>query len=314
MGHLSAFARIVPVALVILLGHGLRRWGLLAEATVAELKRLIVRVTLPCLLFVAFSKVQAQATYLGLVGAMFGACALAFAAGRALARPLRFHERTFPTLQAGFEAGMMGYALFAAVYGQDQLHKIALVDLGQALFVYALMMPALERLGSGRTSGAARFLAALKNPIILAMLAGLLVQPLGLGRALAWPFVSGLLEAMALVGGLTGPLVMIVVGHELRLDLGRVRRPALAIATRLALWVPLGLVLVCVVARRWLGLDRGFEAALATVIILPPPFVIPIFLPASDREELRFVMDALAVATLATVALFGLVTVVYRGT
>jgi len=314
MAHLAAFAKVVPVALIILLGHGLRRSRLLGEGTVAELKRLIVRVTLPCLLFVAFSKVEARASHLGLVGAMFAACAVAFLAGRALARPLGFHEPTFPTLLAGFEAGMMGYALFAAVYGPEQLYKVALVDLGQALFVYALMMPALERLGRGQTSGAARFPAALKNPIIDAMVVGLLVQPLGLAPALAgWPLAKGLLEAMALVGGLTGPLVMIVVGYELRLDLERVRRPALAIATRLALWIPLGFVLVYVVARSWLRLDPGFEAALATVIILPPPFVIPIFLRASDGEELRFVMDALAVATLATVALFGVVTVAYPG-
>jgi predicted permease len=314
VAHLAAFAKIIPVALVILLGHGLRRARLLGEATVAELKKLIVRVTLPCLLFVAFSKVQLEARHLGLVGAMFAACVVAFLVGRTLARPLGFEERTFPTLLAGFEAGMIGYALFAAVYGQDQVYKIALVDLGQALFVYALMMPVLERLGQGKGSGAGRFLALAKNPIIVAMVAGLLMQPLGLTSALSgWPISNGLLEAMALLGGLTGPLVMIAVGYELRLDLARVRRPALAVATRLALWIPLGYALVYGISRRWLGLDPGFEAALATVIILPPPFVIPIFLPAGDREELRFVMDALAVATLATVALFGVVTVAFPG-
>jgi predicted permease len=314
MGHLAAFAKVIPVALVILLGHGLRRSRLLGEATVAELKKLIVRVTLPCLLFVAFSRVRAEARHLGLVAAMFAACVVAFRVGRALARPLGFRERTYPTLLAGFEAGMMGYALFAAVYGPEQLYKVALVDLGQALFVYALMMPVLERLGHGPASGAARFLALARNPIIVAMVAGLLLQPLGLTGALTgWPVTNGVLEAMALLGGLTGPLVMIAVGYELRLDLARVRRPALAIATRLALWIPLGFLLVYGVARRWLGLDPGFEAALATVIILPPPFVIPIFLPAGDREELRFAMDALAVATLVTVALFGLVTVAFPG-
>ena len=312
--HLAAFAKIIPVALVILLGHALRRTRLLGEGTVAELKRLIVRVTLPCLLFVAFSRVQAEARHLGLVAAMFGACVVAFLVGRALAGPLGFRERTFPTLLAGFEAGMMGYALFTSVYGQEQLYKVALVDLGQALFVYALMMPVLERLGQGKATGPARFLALARNPIIVAMAAGLLMRPLGLTGALTgWPVTNGLLEAMALVGGLTGPLVMLAVGYELRLDLSRVRRPALAIATRLAIWIPLGFLLVNVVARRWLGLDAGFAAALATVIILPPPFVIPIFLPEADRDELRFVMDALAVATLVTIALFGVVTVAFPG-
>ncbi len=314
MSHLAAFARVIPVALIILLGHATRRFGLLGESTIGELKRLIVRVTLPCLLFVAFSRVQAEARHLALVGAVFVACTAAFLVGRALARPLGFRERTFPTLTAGFEAGMMGYALFTSVYGQEQLFKVALVDLGQAIFVYALMMPVLERLGRGESSGAGRFLALARNPILLAMALGLLMRPLGLTAALtAWPVSNGLLEAMGLVGGLTGPLVMIVVGHELRLDLARLRRPALAIAVRLALWIPLGFLLIHLVARRWLGLDAGFEAALATVLVLPPPFVIPIFLPAGDRDELRFVMDALAVATLVTIALFGVVTVAYPG-
>jgi malate permease and related proteins len=62
---------------------------------------------------------------------------------------------------------------------------------------------------------------------------------------------------------------------------------------------------------RVLQLDRGFQAAVMTMIILPPPFVIPLFIPEADRLNRTFVVNTLSLATVVTLFAFAIVTAVY---
>ena len=59
--------------------------------------------------------------------------------------------------------------------------------------------------------------------------------------------------------------------------------------------------------RRWHHLDRGYVVALVMLLVLPPPFVIPIFLPRERTAELEFSMAVLALGTLVTLFLASMV-------
>ena len=248
--------------------------------------------------------------YLWLSAALFAACLLARGLGGLLRRLLRVPHRTFPLLLAGFEAGMMGYALFTSIYGAEALYRFALLDLGQALFVYLVVIPGLVRGDTAKGSPLEALRGFATNPVIVAIAAGLFVEATGLARALhAAPLAQSVEEGLRLVASLTGPLVALVVGYEVRLDLGHLGRPALTVFVRLALWIPLALFLGRVVIRRWLGLDAGFEVALLTLIALPPPFVIPIFMRDRDEGDLGYTLNTIALATLVALGGVSLVTV-----
>ena len=79
-----------------------------------------------------------------------------------------------PSCLTGFEAGMMGYAIYGAVYGLDNIWKFGIVALGQVLFVFFVLVPGLKRLSSGATSFRDTLVGFLKTPVIVAILAGLL--------------------------------------------------------------------------------------------------------------------------------------------
>jgi predicted permease len=312
MPQLTALAKVLPVLLVIALGAGLRRLGLLSARTAGELKRLVVNVTLPALLFLAFARLDAQLRNLGLVATMFLACLGGLALGALLGRALRIRARTFPMLLTGFEAGMMGYALFASIYGAENLHRFALVDLGHVVFVFAVLIPVLQRATQGARPLGETLAGLLRSPVLVAIAAGLVAGGTGLLRAVqATPVASGIPEALALVGGMTTPLVAILIGHDLRLELRGLRRPALALALRLLVWIPVGVAIAELVVRRWLGLDRGYVAAVLLMVVLPPPFVIPIFLPESEREELDFTVSTLALSTVVTLVAVTAVAILY---
>lgn len=185
------------------------------------------------------------------------------------------------------------------------------MDLGQVIFVFFVMVTLLERQSSGARPFRETLLNFVKTPVIVAILTGIVFNQLGLQEAFAaWAPATSVLDALSLLGGMTTPLVIIAIGYELRLQAGGLWPPALTVAVRLALWMPIGLLLIRSLLP-WLGLEPGFAAALATLIVLPPPFVIPLFMPAGAEEERDYVLNTLTLATLVTLIAFALVTIIY---
>jgi hypothetical protein len=312
MTFLTALAKVLPVFLLILLGVALRRLGVIRPETVADLKKLVVTVTLPAVLFLAFSQVAIEARYLAFVVIMFGACWLVLVLGRRLGPPLRLPSPFMPSLLTGFEAGMMGYAIFGAVYGQESIYKFGIIDLGQVFFVFFVLVPGLHRLTTGGQSSRDTVLGFLKTPVILAILAGLVFKQLGLPEGVAQsPLAGGVLEAIRMIGAMTTPLVALAIGYELQFRPGDLGRPLRTVGVRLLIWVPIGLALSSLVIGRLLGLDPVFQAAMLTMVLLPPPFVIPIFMRQDSGQDATYVVNTLTLATLVTLFAYAVVPLLY---
>ena len=308
MVFITAFSKVLPIFLLILLGVLLRRIRLVRPETIEDVKKLVVNVTLPCVLFLAFSQVSIELHYLLIVVTVFVACWLVLLAGRRLHGPLRIDSRYMPSLLTGFEAGMMGYAIYGAVYGLDNIWKFGIVDLGQVLFVFFVLVPGLKRLSTGASSFRDTLVGFLKTPVIVAILAGLLFNQTGLSNFVGQSVIGGsVLETLRLIGAMTTPLVAIAIGYELQLRAGEISRPARTIATRLLIWIPAGLVFSLLVVGRLLHLDTAFQAAVMTMAILPPPFVIPLFMPNTDEADVNFVVNSLTLAILVTLVTYPLV-------
>lgn len=315
MIYLEALSKVLPVILLFLLGALLRKTRFLAESTVGDLKKLIVNVTLPAVLFLAFAGVSLEARHLVIVGLVFTGCVMALLVGRLIGRPVGLPSAYFPALMTGFEAGMMGYAIFAAVYGAANIFNFAVVDLGQVTFVFFVLVPFVQRLTAGATSFGATLRGFVKTPVILAIFLGIVFNRLGLEPVLrGWPPTDAVFRTLELLGAVTTPLIGLVIGYEVRLQRGALGLPARTIALRLAFWVPAGLLLNALVIRPLFGADPLLQAAVMTMFILPPPFVIPLYMGrvSQDQDERTFVVNTLSLATLVTLVAFTVITVVYR--
>jgi len=312
MAYIDALAKVLPVILLLLLGATLNKIKFLRPETVGELKKLVVNVTLPAVLFLAFARATLELNYLLIVVIVFALCVLALLLGRWV-RPLTGIQASyFPTLLTGFEAGMMGYAIFSSVYGAQNVYKFAVIDLGQVTFVFFVLVPLLERLSSGPKPFTATVANFFRTPVILGILGGIIANRIGLLVLLSsWPVSASLVTTLEIIAGLTTPLVAIVIGYEMRLQAGSLARPAGTIGLRLLYWVPLGVLLSVLVVGRVLRLDAVFQAAVMTMFILPPPFVIPLFMRTASEEERTYVVNTLSLATLVTLFAFALVGVLY---
>jgi predicted permease len=305
---------LIPVVALIALGLFLGRSGFMGDEFASGLKRLVASVTLPALLFTAFARLELAAEFFLLAAVIFLSCGVLGLAGRGVAAAARLPRPSTTLLFQGFEAGMLGYALFVSFYGAQEVPAFATADLGQVLYVFTVLM---AQLLSGESSRALRpadlARRLVSSPVILAIAAGLLSSAL-VPRAAGLPWAADgfLAPTFAAIGSLTTPLVCLVVGYGLK---GAFGRPAAAthgapvgarggavlavVLIRLAAAGALGALVAFVVVPA-LGFPRIQSAAVLSLFLLPPPFVIPVFRTRSD--DAAFVSSVLSLHTLFSLA------------
>jgi len=314
---IDAVSRVLPVLLLFGLGALLRRRGFFAESTVADLRRFVLAVTLPSALFLTFLRVSLDVRYLPIVVLVFAACVLMLLAGPGLARLVGVRSPYAGPLMTGFEAGMLGYAIYGGVFGPDALYRFGIVDLGQVLFVFFVLATVLTRRATGVMPGVRDTVVTfIRTPVIVAILAGVVGNLVGLGAILdSSTLTSALLATLALLGACTTPLIAVVIGYSTRLGRGALSRPARTVAIRLTAWVTLAVAFTVIVVQGLLGLDALFAAAVMTMAILPPPFVIPLYMGSrpADEAERDYVADTLSLATVVTLVAFPVVAAVFSG-
>lgn len=301
MNILQTLSATLPVILLVLLGILIRRVRLIQEGTVADFKKLIVNLTLPLLLFKAFATMQFEARYLVIVAIIFAACTLVMFLSTRLKFIPGLSSDYSPFLMAGFEAGMLGYAIFGSIYGEANIPYFAVVDLGQVLFVFFILITRLETHQGRQISLAQTFKTFIKSPVIIGILSGVIANFSDAYTALAgWELTNSVLKTAEILAGLTTPLVALTIGYELRFQKGRLALPLQTVALRLVLWVGLALLFNFLVIRQSLGLDRTFEAAVLLMAILPAPFVVPFYLKAGESEERDYILNTLSLGAIVT--------------
>jgi len=316
---IDAFSRVLPVLLLVGLGALFRRTDFLSAGAIDGLRKLVLNVTLPAALFLAFLGTEMEAKYAVIVISVFGACLLMLAAGPWLRRGVGVKSEAMPSLMAGFEAGMIGYALYTAIFGAENLYRFAVVDLGQVIFVFFILAPVVMRWASGQAPAISETAAAfVKTPVIIAIVAGVAGSLLGLAEPLESNYITNAgLETLAMLAAVTTPAIAIVIGYSTSFSAGSLSDPVRTLAVRLPIWIVAAALFNWLVIDMLLGLDRLFQAAVMTMAVLPPPFVVPLYMArargrdVSDDPDHDYLANTLSLATVVTLVLITIVGVIY---
>ncbi len=296
---------VLPVIFLIIGGRVLGYLDFFAPDTVDELKKIVVNIGLPALLFTAFSSVSFELRYLAVFGLSFLVCVAFYYIGVALGKLLNIESRMFPFLMTGFEAGMLGYPIFQATFGKGELFKFSIVDFGHEIFIFLVFVPLIIRMSQEKRAEESPVLMFLKSPPIIGILFGLLFGSLGVFESVSsGEFTSVVLTMLNYLGALVVPLICIVIGYELQFSPDGLKKAVLTTAIRLALAVVIGVLLGKLVFVDLLGFDRTFFLGFVTLLVLPPPFVIPVFLNPKDDEENQFVLNTLSVHAIGTLLIY----------
>ena len=292
----------LPVFLALGLGMLCRKTGFLNREAIDALKKVVINLTLPAVLIGAFATAEYSASTIVLPVLVYLLCCLALGLGFGLTKLFRVKGRLAPFVASGFEAGMLGYALFALLFPEVSVSKFAILDLGQTLFVFTLFKILL----SGKTDMKAIGKDMVRTPILWAVLAGVLIGATGLFGVMEKAGVSGVLtSATDFISAPTGMIILLTVGCDLVPREIPWKRTAGLILLRLAaMVVVLG---ITVLLNRTLLNGVIFEWAMVLMVILPPPYVIPVF--ADEPDERVQISSALSALTLVTMILFAVCSV-----
>ncbi|MFN2159071.1 MAG: AEC family transporter [Anaerolineales bacterium] len=299
--------RVLPIVLLISLGYLLRRKRFISDKGIDDLRKLIVNLALPAVLFLSFLQIELEVKFLFFIVLTFSLCVILYGLGKLLEPHFGADHEYFPFLMTGFEYGMLGISLYGSAYGLDKIGHIAIVDLGHELFIWFVFLALLIKKRDGIQNSRILLTSFLKSPVIIAILSGVLVNLLGVSELLySLPVSGGVLVTLEYLGNLTVPLILIIVGFGINLDRDYIGEALSVTGLRLVLLLPLAVILSTFLVQRWMGLNEYFQAAIFTLLILPPPFIIPLFMHPEASKEKRYVNNVLTIYTIFTIVLFSL--------
>jgi predicted permease len=299
--------RVLPIVLLISLGYLLRRKRFISDKGIDDLRKLIVNLALPAVLFLSFLQIELEVKFLFFIVLTFSLCVTLYGLGKLLEPHFGADHEYFPFLMTGFEYGMLGISLYGSAYGLDKIGHIAIVDLGHELFIWFIFLALLIKKRDGIQNSRILLTSFLKSPVIIAILSGVLVNLLGVSELLySLPVSGGVLVTLEYLGNLTVPLILIIVGFGINLDRDYIGEALSVTGLRLVLLLPLAVILSTFLVQRWMGLNEYFQAAIFTLLILPPPFIIPLFMHPEASKEKRYVNNVLTIYTIFTIVLFSL--------
>ena len=293
---------ILPVMLMLGIGVLCRARGLISREGVNALKSVVVNIALPAVLLNAFATTRYTPMDILIPLMMFAVCLAAWALGRVAARLLKLPSRFVPFLTTGFEAGMLGYALFEMLYGSARTAEFARIDLGQVLFVFTLYKVLLGLSGREKADFGALMKEMALSPIILAIAAGVLLGATGLYQRMIPSGLAGVFDAcVGFVAAPTSAIILLTIGYDLVLSDIPWAQTLKVVAARLAIMLALRFAFLGALGLLWPGAE--LTRAVNVMFILPPPFVLPVF--ADDADQRVYVSSALSVSTLAAILGFG---------
>jgi predicted permease len=297
--------KVLPILLLLSLGIWTRKKQFIAASTIDDLRNVAVNLALPAVLFISFLNIELQLNYLYIFLLVFLICILLFVLGKSLHVKFASQHEYFPFLMTGFEYGMLGISLFGSAYGLENIGYIAVVDLGHEIFIWFIFLALLLVKRDSTQNMSELGKAFFKSPVIIAILAGIIFNLLGLRDFLYQaPLTGAVLNTLEFLTGLTVPLILIIVGYGIHFDRKGIHEAVGLTTFRLGILIPFAILVNVVILGNWVNLEPGFQVGLFTLMILPPPFIIPLYMRPEDKIERHYVDNTLMVYTLASIATF----------
>ncbi|KVW32928.1 AEC family transporter [Burkholderia ubonensis] len=249
---------LAPVALLVALGHGLKRSGFVGDAFWPSAERLCYYVLLPALFAHGLASAQLQSlAVMPLALALVGST-VAVAATLLLIRPfVRVDGAGFTSVFQGAVRfnNYLGASLAAGLFGAQGIALAAVCVAAIVPTVNLMCVLVFARYGSTRLGIAALVRQIVSNPLVVACAIGIAMQASGA------TFPPAIEPAVRALGAASMPLGLLCVGAALTFDAARAWMQPVCVASAFKF---VAMPLLTLVAGRALGLG---DAALTVALL-----------------------------------------------
>jgi malonate transporter len=201
---------VLPIFAVLGFGMLLARRGIFDVSAASILNRFVFYIGAPALLFSLLLSAPLAAFEWQVLTLYFASEMAIYAAGTALAR-YAFRREWRESLLLGMTACFVNHVFFVlpmarVLYGDAASAPIAAIIVVDTVLIFALTIVALELSAPGVQSGRKVLTLLVKHPLLQAIVAGLLVNLLGL------PLHDGISTFVRFVGASASPIALFALG------------------------------------------------------------------------------------------------------
>lgn len=211
--ELKLIETILAIIIMVFLGYGMRRSGLLKYEDAKSLNKIVVNLAIPSLIFMALYRVEISVIpflipipiICILIGFISGLIAYFWGKMRGYSEKTRW-SIMLPVIM--LNSGFLGYPIALGVFGVDGLVRAIFYDLGSILLFIGLGIILLARFGGSKRDVIRR---AILFPPLWGIILGLLANYFNVSIG----FVVS--DVLAFLSGAAIPLIMISLGLSLEL-------------------------------------------------------------------------------------------------
>lgn len=310
---MNAVNAIIPVVFMLALGYFARKKNILSVAQNAGLKKLIFSILLPILVFNAAFTMSIEGKYIQLMGYMFALQLVSIALGFAVfSLRKKEYSHLSPYLMTTIEGGNAFYPLYISLVGTAYTSYFVLLDVPGIFMIFLVIPLLMAKITSQGMRPAEMIKSVYTNPIICALVGGLVLNLTGAANAFAkTPIFSAY---QALVGSATapiGPLILFTLGHSF--SIGRDNMGAMLKTLLVRLVLMGGGAALAFVLFPWILQDAPLKIAVMLFLACPPAFASPIILEKiyKGEKDAQFCSTYISLHMLATVIIFALIAAIF---
>ena len=297
---------VLPLLVSLGIGFFARRRSVLTPEAIEGMKTFVLKFALPFMLFGLFFTAEYSVRVLLFAATMFALGFVGLGLGFLIGKPLERRSPMLKYMTAGWEVGMLGYALYALLFGTENLRYMALMDFGQVLFVFSGFIAALNARTGRPLKESLKSL--LTNPVPWAMVSGAALAILGVSKALEPSGLTGVITSVCnFISAPLSCLIFIVVGYGIEFSKKNFATAAISAVMRTLVCGAL-----CVVALLFIGafipLSDPMRWAIIVIFLTPAPFILTMY--TNSEQERADVSMSLSLQTLVSVLAFIIIAIV----
>lgn len=297
---------IVPIILLLFLGIFCRKKKIFSADDMEALKKLSVTFLWPLILFYAFFTADYDFRTVFYAGTMFVLLTVVFFISKIVLAPrMAKHSFILPYLTAGSEIGMLGYSLYILLFGAENVYRLALFDVGHALFIFPIFLTSLNY-AQGDGDLKKNLKDMLLSPIIIMLALGMICGISGLGSlVMNGPLRETVDRVYELASSANIVLMLTAMGYGISFTAAKLKECIGVILIRFAAMAA-SAVIGLAFLRFTVGLEKPTAYALLIALSMPPVFMLSVYV--KDREENEFASTMTSIYTILSILLFLIMT------
>ena len=132
----QAAAGILKIVIFLFLGVLFRKKSVLNQQSIEGLKKIILYLAIPAILFLSFSNLDFNLSFLPVTAAVFSINFIMFWFGVLIFKLRGSKHRLLPLSLSTMNFALLGIPLYDAVYGIENLHHYTVLGVGNEIFIW----------------------------------------------------------------------------------------------------------------------------------------------------------------------------------